>query len=56
MKPTTEDEKKWFLIGYFTAQADSFAEEFGYSRKEAAEILLAEFERSRSYERKVTEE
>jgi hypothetical protein len=29
-----------FFYGYLTAQADSFAEEFGYKREEAMDILL----------------
>ena len=40
MNPKTQDEKLWFFYGYLVAQADDFAKGFGYTQKEAIDILL----------------
>lgn len=50
--PLTKEQKEWFIQGYFYCQAQSFAEEFGYTVEQAKEILLIALEEKICQEKK----
>lgn len=39
----TKDEKLAFFRGYLHAKAEEFAKEFGYTTKEATDLILKDF-------------
>jgi len=45
--PLTNEQKKWYLIGYITAQSESLSEELKITKEQARELLLEELKSMR---------
>jgi len=45
--PLTTEQKKWYLIGYVTAESESLAESLKITKEQARELLLEELKTMR---------